>query len=438
MSGPATIHNELLRPLPLPLQQMYSAAEKGDYKLVSHLLKAGTPVNFIDPTSTDSPLMVACRRGFADIVRLCLDYGAKNDPHPDYGQTALHASIACGQYGCAAVLLEVAAESEADELISNLADQYGQTPLHCAVSLGSVPLTELLIQHGARLSSVDTYGQTPLHTCSGSTNTGCLAVLLDHGGDEIIDIPDVYGNTALHHAAFHGRLQCVRLLLETAANASLRNAKNMTPYNLAVTQGHHQIGLLLMEYRENTPMMKPFASPIKQAILGNAQRKLFNSPQPINGDGRGNKSPMMTRYESNDYATPYNSEKGFGDRSRELTLGMPDAKRSHSHHSSDSLNLPRPHTINSPSMSAKPGGFHNNLKQTSLSSPSLLPPDVISRSSSADYPSPHMDRLSSAGEDNSISDRSRATSYDDDYSEFKQLRQLDSPLLPFNRNNNHG
>ncbi|KAJ1417679.1 ankyrin repeat-containing domain protein, partial [Ochromonadaceae sp. CCMP2298] len=190
--------------------------------------------------------MIACRKGFSEIVRLCLEYGAKNDPHPEFGQTALHASVAERQVECARVLLQVAAASEADSIISNLSDPSGQTPLHTAAFLGSAALVELLLNHGATLSSVDDQGQTPLHLCASSGVKACLATLLDHGGDELIDTPDSSGNTALHHATYHGRLDCVRLLLETAADVHTRNAEGLSAYSLASSRGHHQIGLLLL------------------------------------------------------------------------------------------------------------------------------------------------------------------------------------------------
>ncbi|RYH31099.1 ankyrin repeat domain-containing protein, partial [archaeon] len=237
--------------LPPKMEQIYFFAEKGDAKSLLECLRTGGTINFVHPTSTDSPLMVACRRGYTEVVRICLDYGAKNDPHPDFGQTALHAAVASGRQACAAIILEVAQESEADSIISNLTDQYGQTPLHTACIIGSVPVAELLLHHGARTSSIDTYGQTPLHLCAGSGHKNVLAILLDHEGDVLIDLPDVYGNSPLHHAAYHGKLECAKLLLETAANVNARNNEGLTAYNLAIIHGHHQISAVILEYRSD-------------------------------------------------------------------------------------------------------------------------------------------------------------------------------------------
>ena len=57
------------------------------------MFEVGVSPNLMDPQTTDTPLMMACRSGRADVVNLCLQFGGRNDPHPDFGQTALHAAI---------------------------------------------------------------------------------------------------------------------------------------------------------------------------------------------------------------------------------------------------------------------------------------------------------------------------------------------------------
>ena len=167
--------------------QIFFWALTADYNSLKRALEGGMSVNVIDPVTTDSPLMIACRKGHTNIVRLCLEYGAKNDPHPEFGQTALHASVSEQKIESARVLLEIAAESDADHIISNLSDPSGQTPLHTAAYIGSTAMIELLLHHGASISSVDAQGQTALHLCASSGVKICLAMLLDHGGDDMID-----------------------------------------------------------------------------------------------------------------------------------------------------------------------------------------------------------------------------------------------------------
>ncbi|MFN3504088.1 MAG: ankyrin repeat domain-containing protein, partial [Allorhizobium sp.] len=78
------------------------------------VLDAGCPINLMDPRTGDTALLAACRHGWLQMVELCLSRGASCDPHPSFGQTALHAAVACGHAECAGLLLATAALSGAD------------------------------------------------------------------------------------------------------------------------------------------------------------------------------------------------------------------------------------------------------------------------------------------------------------------------------------
>ena len=226
----------------------------------------------MDPASSDTVLMMACRTGHEEMVRYCLHHGAKNDPHPDFGQTALHAAVSSGQFSCARILLEEAADSGAAGLIANLTDPRGQTALHVASSMGHEELVILLLHHGSIVNTVDCQGNTALHLACMGGHKACLAVLMDHGGDELIDQPDLNGNTALHLAAHNGSIACSRLLLETAANVVARNAEGLTPYAVSSRAGQHQIGLLLLKYHDNTPALE-------KAVESEREPKTLFGPQ---------------------------------------------------------------------------------------------------------------------------------------------------------------
>ena len=236
-------HKEALR------KQMFDAAKSGDYHGLEMALKAGVPCNLMEPKTADTPLLIVCRGGNPDLVRLCLNFGAKNDPHPDFGHTALHTAVSESQYDASVVLLQAAAASQADAVICNLTDPKGQTPLHIAATKGHIALFDLLLEHGADIFRVDDLNQTVLHLCASGGSTDCLSLVLDLEGDSLLEEIDSNGNTALHHASLHGHLACVRLLLETAASVVVRNHRGQSPYNLAKLRGHHQVGMLLMDYQ---------------------------------------------------------------------------------------------------------------------------------------------------------------------------------------------
>jgi ankyrin repeat protein len=320
------------------VDQMFRAAHAGDFKYLSDALHAGAPVNLSENVTGDTPLMIVCRRGHHMLVKLCLQFGAKNDPHPQYGQTALHAAVDSEQYMSAAELLNAAAVSRADSGIVNTADPMGQTALHTAARTGNVKMLQLLVSHGADMLSEDDARHTCLHVAAAKGNTECLSFILDHGGDEMIEFTDSpEKNTPLHLAASNGHLVCVRLLLETAANVFSRNAKGQTAYNLACMRGFHAVGLLLLEYQNmnaqvhsestagrsalptslHTPSVIPHHTPSTAMTIDTSQ---FGNLEPSHSF----QSPQMTVFQFSQYGSP----------------------------STDS-SLPRPHTFASPAKSGR-------------------------------------------------------------------------------------
>eukprot|EP01041_Mallomonas_annulata_P005865 gene5865-11842_t len=343
----------------LQKRQIFHAALTGDKKTFTEILETGLSVNIIDPVSTDTPLMIACRANKPDIVRLCLRFGARNDPHPDFGQTALHAAVSSKSYECALELLTAAQPSGANVLISNLADPRGQTPLHVACSNGDVQMCQLLLHHGSELIRGDNSGQSPLHQCAASGHKACLALLLDHGGDTMLDERDALGNCPLHYSAREGHLDCVRLLLETAADGSARNNAGQTAYNVATSRGHQQISLLLLEYlepltsrltaRDNNPY--PLSARGSARSHGPPSSRLPPHNGLLTSPGTGT-GPEVYRPRPGGYSDPHRMQQ---QQQQHLTTTMPMLSvRSISQDSStisvsSSSVLPRPHT-NSPNL----------------------------------------------------------------------------------------
>jgi ankyrin repeat protein len=359
------------------IEWSYSA----DFTFLKSALETGADVNCLDPQTSDSPLMIACRNGYIDIIHLCLAFGAKNDPHPDFGQTALHAAVSEGQLVAAATVLETADVSGAASIICNLSDSNGQTPLHVASTLGAVDIVELLLRYGADISSIDIHGQTSLHICGGSGNKACLAMLLDHGGDDILESLDHNGNSVLHHASFNGHIECVRLLLETAANVTARNKKGQTAYHLARSKGHDQIILLLTEYNGHVP------------LVTSSPRYFQHQLQPSNITST---SLKVSPGNFVDQSIPFTPERIFQYSQHQRHFSDSDALSPHQtiqgaqniNHSYMNMALPRPHTLSSPvvSISSARVRYSQSTPTLSQSSWSVVAPRVIDNSSSQSEP----------------------------------------------------
>ncbi len=124
--------------------EMFEAAHNNNYKALQELLRAGAYINALEPNTRDTVLMIACRNGCDQMTSLCLQYGAKNDPHPEFGQTALHVAVEGNQYACAETLLKAAQKSNADGVIANLSDSLGRLVIWWDVTIDNY----CILSHG--------------------------------------------------------------------------------------------------------------------------------------------------------------------------------------------------------------------------------------------------------------------------------------------------
>lgn len=90
-------------------RRLFQAAEIGDVMTLYEATRMGVNINttYTLPTTPvsmasssgnryvagDTALFIGCRYGHLNIVKACLNLGAKNDPHPEFGQTALHVAV---------------------------------------------------------------------------------------------------------------------------------------------------------------------------------------------------------------------------------------------------------------------------------------------------------------------------------------------------------
>jgi ankyrin repeat protein len=127
-------------------------------------------------------------------------------------------------------------------------EEYIDPPLHNACKQGNLPLTLLLIRHGAHVSERAAYilyendfeteipekGATPLHACTRGSDPEIaaeIARVLLQAGAEVNKVEQGSGQTPLHTATEHpkGMLPLVKLLLECGADINARDRCKQTP-----------------------------------------------------------------------------------------------------------------------------------------------------------------------------------------------------------------
>jgi uncharacterized protein len=113
---------------------------------------------------------------------------------------------------------------------------------------------ELLIRHGADVTTTTRTGASPLHMAVIVENVEVAQVLLDHGAD--INAMDKKGRTPLHYAVEGNRKSILKLLLARGANQDIKNRQGETPLQIAERQGCVEIVRLLNGHDIPAPAMR--------------------------------------------------------------------------------------------------------------------------------------------------------------------------------------
>uniref|UniRef100_A0AAZ3P7Y3 Transient receptor potential cation channel, subfamily A, member 1b n=1 Tax=Oncorhynchus tshawytscha TaxID=74940 RepID=A0AAZ3P7Y3_ONCTS len=151
-------------------------------------------INVLDE-SCSSPLHMAVRGGNMDVIKFCIQKGAKIDQQQVDRSTALH--FACSQGATEAVKVMLSSYSRVDSII-NLPDGACQTPLHRSTIFDHTELAEYLISKGADIDYIDCKGLSPLLLATNCGAWRSVALLLSKGAN--VNIKDKSGCNFLHLA----------------------------------------------------------------------------------------------------------------------------------------------------------------------------------------------------------------------------------------------
>lgn len=232
-----------------PITDIWTGVSVGNKQAVEKFLDTGTDVNATFhlpgvPGSGGTPLHIAAIAGEKEIAELLIARGANIEAKAkdEFGGTPLHWSAFFGKPQIAAVLIAAGANV-------NAKDKNGFTPLDATsgqTGAGKMKVAELLKKADASSTVAAAGGEPSIWIL---VSTGDVAAVKKHiasGAD--LDAPEPQGgSTLLLLAAFAGKLEVTKLLIEHDADVNARNNEGSTALSSSTFACHTEIVQLLVD-----------------------------------------------------------------------------------------------------------------------------------------------------------------------------------------------
>ncbi|KAK0630972.1 ankyrin repeat-containing domain protein [Bombardia bombarda] len=228
--------------------------------MVTLLLKHGAKHDALNKNKS-TPLILAASGGAEKVVQILLDAGA--DANAANHMTALHRAARWGHLSCVKLLVE---KGRAD---CNVRGENGRPPLVVAICYRHREVFEYLVQlPSIEIAAIDL--QYVITSTSDQLGVDLLAERLKSEG-RLDDKCEPYC-TALQAAAWMGRTDTVRKLLELGANPNIMGGDHGCALNAAVENDNLEIVQLLLDHHAAVTVTEygveqPIFCAIRQASL---------------------------------------------------------------------------------------------------------------------------------------------------------------------------
>lgn len=156
---------------------LFVSSDEGDFENVKLSIEMGARTDIRNMKGGDSPLILASRNGYLDIVQFLISSGANTEIINFAEDTALTVACMNNHLDVAKFLISSGANVHASY------DDDGETSLNIASSLGYLEIVKLLILSGAYIETENFYRNTPLINAARKGRLDIVDFLIGEGAD---------------------------------------------------------------------------------------------------------------------------------------------------------------------------------------------------------------------------------------------------------------
>ncbi|KUI71939.1 Ankyrin-3 [Cytospora mali] len=264
------------------------AASLGYNAAVCMLLRFGCDATLLDEDGATA-LHFAAGNGNVDAARELLNKQSEILSIKDKSNlSALHLAILRKKENFAAMLLdEVYPNTDEDTRLSDLhaiRNRNRETPLISAIRMDENDIVRQLLKLGSETEHRDRKGQTALLAAIRRPDAlEMLRILLDPDGSNHADINAGGGEypTALHNAAWYGKMGVVKELVKRGADVNAQGGIYNTALNAAAISSYHDIAMHLLELKEQKVDPNLSAGMLANALSAALHSQTYELVEPL-------------------------------------------------------------------------------------------------------------------------------------------------------------
>ncbi len=285
----------------------YAAVDEENIEIVKYLLTRGADVHELNGVNNLTALFPAANNGNLDIANVLIDAGININAKDNEGLSAIYEAFDNKQIAMIKFLISKGAD------VNNQESEKGMTMLHEAIINGLTDIAKALIDApDIDLNKKNKAGYASLYMASESNNEDIVKYLITHGAnlEEPNGKPTVQA-TALHAAAYLGRLNIVKVLLAAGANPEIKSAENRNALEYASMKNRQDVVAYIKYWM--TPKWKGFTK-TDMAEFDNVLDFTGEEGYPVNATNYA-LCPVCHRYVNRSEACMYMSHNcSLGDK----------------------------------------------------------------------------------------------------------------------------